>query len=61
VCGRINEKGENSMNKRRWIAMVIFSPIILTVLVLMVIGACIGYAVNGKWELKEMVNQFRTA
>lgn len=49
------------MNKRRWTLMVIFSPIILTVLALMALTSCVIYAITGKWELREMVNQFRTS
>lgn len=49
------------MNKRRWVAMVAFSPILLVMLTLIVFASCISYAVNGKWELREFINQYRTS
>lgn len=46
------------MIKKRIAALAISSPIILTVLALMVITSLVGYAVNGKWELKQIIHQW---
>lgn len=47
------------MTKRRLPTIILSSPIILVVLIGMVITACVGYALNGKWELKTMVNEWK--
>ena len=47
------------MTKKRLVAIIISSPILLTVLALMVFTSCVGYAVNGKWELRDLVQSWR--
>ena len=49
------------MTKKRLTVIVLFSPLILVILFLMVFATCVGYAVNGKWELKELVHQWKEA
>lgn len=53
-------EGKDKMKKKRVIALIIFSPLILVILTLMLLTSCIYYAVTGKWELMQLVTSFKT-
>jgi hypothetical protein len=47
------------MSKKRILVMVACSPIILAMLAAMILTACVGYAINGRWELREFIKQYK--
>ena len=47
------------MTKKRITVMVIFSPIILAGLVCIAFASCVGYAIDGEWELRELVREWK--
>ena len=43
---------------KRTLAIVLMSPILLVMALMFLIVAIVGYALSGKWELKNMVKSF---
>ena len=46
------------MTKKRLTAIVLFSPFLLAIGLGMFITSCVGYALSGKWILKELAGEW---
>ncbi len=45
------------MTKKRLTAIIILSPLLLAIGIVFLLVACVGYALNGKWELKTILKE----
>ena len=46
------------MTKKRIGAIILGSPLLLGLLLGLLLASCVGYAINGKWELKKTVKEW---
>ena len=54
---RMAKREVGKMNKKRILTMIVFSPILLAMALVILLVACISYAITGKWELKSLLHE----
>lgn len=51
------QRKEDAMNKKRKLALIILSPLLAAMFIAVLLVTTVGYALNGKWELRKILRE----